>query len=410
MKSQYCKSWKLQARYGKFSDFAQNALDSHDLCQPEDDDFVRGGGKDSIRQSAEPILYRLGMTWEADVQKVYPIVGTLTWVWMKEVPFSHKGTIVTPTSDFHLVRDAVELSLTRWPILRTVGVEHSDTVRLLLALRAQRSYFDRVISVEPEVESAMALSELPIQTSQRLPGKLFDRLSFHAAIARVKSTGTIGIVFSANHAVYDAISIQSWATDLNGMIRSEPTVTRAPYKMFTDAYYLYQNAKPAEHARDYHRSLFKHNNISPNTLWPPDQDLVPLAAPMPKDSDGMDVAGTVERAKSCPSMKEALIKRGTHAAIIVNMAICLFNNLKTGQPYSIFSMLMAGRSWPFMNSDITAHLPDPNKIAGPTSTSLVNVTRFKSQETIAQLFTHEGRATPSESPSTCPAEHVVSAQ
>lgn len=63
---------------------------------------------------------------------------------MKEVPFHHRWTLTTSHS---------AISLRQWPVLRTVAVEYSEKLRLLVALRAHKRYFDLAISGLPDVES-----------------------------------------------------------------------------------------------------------------------------------------------------------------------------------------------------------------------------------------------------------------
>ena len=378
-------------------------LKLNELDRPSNDDFSPVMEKYHVRLCVQPVLRRLGLSWKNDVHEVYPVVGTSTWAWMKAMPFHHHGIVVTSTSDPKLVCEAVELCLTRWPIFRTVAVEYNRNLRLLVALRAQKSYFDRVISTHPEVESVEALRKLNIQVAPHSSGELFEGLCFYAVIARIRDTGTMGVLFAADHAVYDGRAVTSWMTDLGRIIRREPLVDRAPYKMFADAYYLYQNSELAEEAQSFHRRNFQQNGISYDALWPPGKDLVwvnlsgekshshdvaqQVDQPASKGASIVaNVAGDFTRVKSCPTMKEAYTKRGMHASMIVKMALCLFNSLQTGKEHAVFTMLASGRVWPFIPPDIAAHLPDPNNIAGPTMTSQINVTRVAGEETINQLF------------------------
>ena len=129
------------------------------------------------QRCTQPVLQTLGLSWEANLQEVYPIAGTSICSFMKEIAFHHKYTSV---SVCNRIRHVVELSLDRWPVFRSIVVEYSEDLRLLLALRADRAYFDRAISSQPEVESVRALfREVPIQKSTHVGGKLPDGLCFH---------------------------------------------------------------------------------------------------------------------------------------------------------------------------------------------------------------------------------------
>ena len=377
----------------------------HRLDQLANDVFVSGNSQHHVRRCVQPALHRLGLSWKDDVQEFYPVVGTMTWAWMKEVPFYHKGIIMTSVSDPGLVREALELCLSRWPIFRSLAVEYSENLRFLVALRAQRSFFDLAISNHSEVESVEALEELLIPMAPQTTGGVFQGLSFGAVIASVRSTGTIGVIFSANHAVYDGRSLQGWMVDLGRIIRSEPPVERAPYKLFADAYYFYQASELAKEAQEHCKGVLKHGQPLFDALWPSGKDLVRVRTTATghtsrltsiKESLDQSVAqntknaaqfaNTIEQTRSCPNMTDAYKNRGMRASTVVKMAICLFNCLQTGKAYAIFTVFTGGQTWPFIHQDIAAHLPSPDGIAGPTMTSQVNVTKVDYDETINQLF------------------------
>ncbi|KAL8784045.1 MAG: hypothetical protein Q9195_009195 [Heterodermia aff. obscurata] len=352
-------------------------------------------GTYQVRQCVQPVLHQLGFSWKNDVHEVYPVVGTAVWGLMKEAPFRHKGLIMTSASDANLVCEAVKLCLTRWPIFRTVAVEYSSSLRLLVALRAQKNYFDRVISIHPEVESVEALRGLNIRLNPHPKGEIYEGLPFNAVIARIKDTGTVGVLFMADHGTYDGRTLTSWATDLGRIIREEPAIDRAPYKMFANAYYTYQDSELAKEAQDFHRKTFQQGDNLSDALWPPGNDLVPLNPPekathkQPPSKGPRNFAkitNPIIHTKRHPTLKEAYTHRGLHASLIVKTAIILFNSLQTGAQHAIFNTVSSGRLWPFIPADLAAHLPNPHTIAGPTITTLCNVTRIADDETITQLL------------------------
>ena len=56
----------------------------------EDSDLPFEEERGRTRRLTEPVLQKLGLSWQTNVQEVYPIAGTLTWGCMKEVAFHHK--------------------------------------------------------------------------------------------------------------------------------------------------------------------------------------------------------------------------------------------------------------------------------------------------------------------------------
>ena len=383
---------------------SQEPRDAPAKGSSEDDDLPFEEERGYTRKCTQPVLQKLGLSWEANLQEVYPIAGTSIWSFMKEVAFHHKYTMVTSVSDCNQIRHAVELSLDRWPVFRSIVAEYSEDLRLLVALRADRAYFDRAVSSQSEVESVKALRELPIQRSTHVGGELPDGLSCHIVIARVKSTGTVGLLFCGHHAVYDNDTLQYWSKDLERIINGDLTGVLTPYKMFANMYYLYQDSKPARQARDYHKRHLQHG-ISLDALWPPGKDLLSWYGSTARQSSSpassglkrslndpgkvnpsMNVAGLAERVRHCPNMAMAYSARGVRTSIAVKMAVCLFNYRKTGHVHAVLTMLLAGRIWPFMDPDIAACLPDINTIAGPTLVYMANVTRIDPNEQVRQLY------------------------
>lgn len=359
---------------------------------PEHEDLPYEEESDRTRSHVEPILQRLGLDWSTDVQQVYPIVGTSTWYFMKEVPFQHKWTVATSLTSYDQIRQVVETSLSQWPILRAIAVEHSKEVRLLVALRAQESYFNLAISDLPEVEENDALGDADLPVTH-LKGSLPEGLLFRVGIAKMGKTGTFSLLITANHIVYDALSMQSWEEDLQRIIDGHGVVVRTPFELFANAYYLYQDSIPAKSARDYHKQLLQQKGIILKALWPAGDDLIAnrpnMARNSTEQSDDLRPkygAGIMERTVHCPNMRKMRASQTLSPVVLAKMAIGLFNTSMSKQPYAIFTTLMAGRAWPFMSSSLAQHLPNPIDIAGPTMTSVADVLRFDQQEEIGQLY------------------------
>ena len=370
---------------------------------PEQGDLNYEEESGSTRLYTKPKLVELGLDWDADVQEVFPIVGTSVWHWMKDIPFRHKWTIDTLSSSYDEVRQAVEASLSQWPVLRSVAVEYSEKVRLLVALRAHKPYFDLAISSLGQVKSREALGDVDIPTVQR-SGSFPKGLLFHVRIAKIAETGTYGLLIVANHAVYDEISIHLWAEDLQQIMIGNTVAARTPFRLFVDAYYVYQDSIPAKQAREYHKRQFEPNGTDRNALWPAGDGLVAKflvalsTAPQKQVAPNNDPslgdcllsengAGVLEKTLHCPNLLKPRCSHDLSPMIVTKMAVSLFNSWMTGQPHAILFMLMAGRVWPFMSSSIAEHLPSSYDIAGPTLTAGVDVIRIHRGEEVRQLYT-----------------------
>lgn len=79
-------------------------------------------------------------------------------------------------------------------------------------------------------------------------------------------------------------------------------------------------------------------------------------------------------------------QHGIKPPVLVRTAIALFNVIQTGHSHALFVMLMAGRTWPFMTSEIADHLPNPLHTAGPTMTAVTSLLRVDPQSTVQDLL------------------------
>ena len=354
------------------------------------------------QSNAEPTLRKLGLNWDRDVEEVFPIVGTSAWRFMNDIPFRHKWTMDTLLSSYDEVRQAVETSLSHWPVLRSIAVGYGERVRLLVALRARKPYFDLAISSLGEIKNREALGDIDVPVVQT-SGSFPEGLLFHIRIAKIAETGSFGLLIVANHVVYDHKSIESWADDLQQVMRGKIIAASTPFRLFVDTYFEYQDSLPAKQARDYHKRQFEQNGIDRKALWPAGDGLVaefliklstaiqkpvvPNSDPSPNDRMLLGYgAGVLEQTLHCPNLRKPRCSQNLSPMIVVKMAISIFNSCMTGQPHAILYMLMAGRAWPFMSSGIAEHMPSSYDIAGPTLTAGVDVVRIDKQEETGQLY------------------------
>lgn len=217
---------------------------------------------------ARPELDRLQMSWEADVEDVYPIIGTTSFTFMKEFPNPHKRVYITSVADAETLVAALKTACESWPVHRSIAVEYDPSTRLLVVLRATQRYFDRAISTHADVENEQALTEIAM-SGNHAASELPQGLMLRMVIAKLKSTNTMGLVTLFNHSIYDAVSVKSWAKDMKALIMGSTIARRIPHKAFAEAYYLYQTSLAAKMATDYHLKRLRGIGSMRNALWPP---------------------------------------------------------------------------------------------------------------------------------------------
>ena len=216
---------------------------------------------------AQPALDRLQMSWAADVEDVYPIIGIANFFFLKEPPNPHKRVYITSLSDPEKVIAGLKKSLESWSSLRSIAVEYDQATRLLVVLRATERYFDQAISTHADVDTEQALTEMSMSGNHAV-SELPRGLMFKIVVAYVKRTKTVGVVVLANHAIYDAYSINGWGKDVEALIVGSSIRRRIPHKVFAEAYYLHRTSLAAKLASDYHVNRFQGIGSMRHALWP----------------------------------------------------------------------------------------------------------------------------------------------
>ncbi len=348
------------------------------------------GQKVNTQELAQPALDRLQMSWAADVEDVYPIIGTSSFVFMKEFPNPHKLIFVTSFPDVERVIGALKTSLESWSIFRSIAVEYDQATRLIVVLRATQRYFDQAISIDTDVGNEHALTKIPMSATHAT-SELPRGLMFRIVVARLKSTSTVGVVVVANHAIFDVVSINRWAKDVEGLILGSPIGERIPHKAFAEAYYLYRTSLAAKLTADYHVNRLRGTGAMHHALWPPPQlvQSVPDRAAQPKNEGKAEAAEgggrnnpQIIRYRRLPNIK----RTGRKPSTILYAAIACFNASITGSKHAIFVIALAGREWPFIHDTLAQLLPDPMTIAGPTITASIATVNIDDAEHISQFL------------------------
>lgn len=349
-----------------------------------------GGNQGNTQELAQPALDRLQMSWAADVEDVYPIIGTTNFAFMKEFPNPHKFVYIISLSDVERIIGALKKSLESWLIFRSIAVEYDPATRLIVVLRATQRYFDQAISINADVEDEHALTKISM-SANHAASELPRGLMFRIVVACLKSTSAVGVVVVANHAIYDAVSITRWSKDVEGLILGSHIVERIPHKAFAEAYYLYRSSLAAKLAADYHVNRLKGIGAMHRALWPPPQSVqsVPNRAAQPNDegkAEAIEGGGRNNSQIIRHRSLQNIIRTGRKASTIIYAAIACFNASITGSKHAIFAMALAGREWPFIHDTLARFLPDPMMIAGPTLTGTIAIVDMDDAERISQFL------------------------
>lgn len=345
----------------------------------------------NTQRLAQLELNRLQMSWEADVEDVYPVIVPANFFFMKEFPNPHKRVYITSQADPETIIAALKTTLVEsWSIFRSVAVEYDHTIRLLVVLRATERYFDQAISIHPQVENEQALMEISI-SGNHAASELPRGLMFRVVVAKIESTKTVGVIVLINHAIGDAISNTTWDKDVEALILGNSVVKRIPHKAFAEAYYLHQTSLAAKLATDYHVKRLRGIGSMRYALWPPSQPVpnVPARAMMPNNKGNNEAVegGGYHNAQIVRDRKYPnLAAIGRKPSTLTIAAIATFSAFVTEGKHAVFAILLGGRQWPFTTNSLARLLPDPMTIAGPTIASTVMIVNIDDAEQISQFL------------------------
>ena len=351
------------------------------------------GDQKNTRQTqslAQPELNNLQMTWEADVEDAYPVALPAVFFLMKEFPNPHKRVYITSLADTETVVAAIRATLGCWSIMRSIAVEYDEKTRLLVVLRGTEQYFHQAISVRPDVENEQALTKTSI-SGNHAASELPRGLLLRVVVARVKNTGTVGVVILINHAIFDATSIKAWEKDLETFLQKETVPSKTPYKVFSEMYFLHQTSLAARLAIEYHVRRLRGIGSMQQAIWLPPQLFhnVSTRAGVPNNEGKMEaIEGGGEnnmqiiRYRRCHNIAAI----GRKPSTLTMAAIASLNTFLTGSSRAIFGLLLAGREWPFMNNSVARLLPSPYSVAGPTVSSTLIVVDVNDAEQVSPFL------------------------
>ena len=347
----------------------------------------RGHRTQSLAQSE---LNRLQMSWETDVEDVYPIVGGAWFYFLKEFPNLLKRVSTTSVTEPERLVAALKASLESWSILRSIAVEYDEATRLLIVLRATPRYFDQAISIHADVDDEQALKEISMPISH-VESELPQGLLFRVVVARVKSTGTVGMVIVRTHAIYDDVSLKVWERDLEALISGGSLTRMVPHKAFVETYYLHQTSLAARMATEYHVQRLRGIGSLHHALWPPPKsfDGLPVRAGVPNEKGMVDVTegGGQNDAKIVRSRRSpSFVATKSRTSTLTIAAVAIFNACVTGSEHAMFSTILRGREWPFLADSLAQLLPDPTSIAGPTLVSTLLLLKVNKGERVSHFL------------------------
>ena len=351
----------------------------------------------------QPKLQDLGLSWADDVEDVYPIVLPAMNVFAKGMPNPHKRIYTSSTADPNRLYEALVSSLKVWSIHRTIAVDSENGTSLLVVLRLSKRYLDQAITSNVEVEDYQTLIDEPMP-GNHTKGELPRGPMFRAVIAKVAKHNTTALLVMVNHAVMDGNSMILWQKDVAAHLSLGQIAPKVSHRLFSDIYHQYSKSSSAQDTVNFHLQRLRGIGALGNASWPPSNKLPSATGRFERilSPNENTVTGGIQQSEATKASPKTIlqcteIRRytslprlrgefGVSAPAVAKAAVAIFNCIQTNQNCALMSLLLSGRTWPFLHESLAKFLPSPKNIAGPTLSMAVDVVNVDWGESVIDML------------------------
>lgn len=179
---------------------------------------------------------------DKDVEDVFPVPGNGSVCSRKRRPSAWNLRLAMATSDIDVkvLRHALGISLSSWPLMRALYANYDDTVPLYLVMSSEnRQLMDRCIDIE--VITVEELKTLVLTAPSYV--RLLKPLS-RAVTAIIEDTKTVSVIIQIHHSIFDATSMKAWQEDFHNILYGEyecRSIEQTSCKLYADTSLLYRN-------------------------------------------------------------------------------------------------------------------------------------------------------------------------
>ncbi|KAL8957653.1 MAG: hypothetical protein Q9183_005999, partial [Haloplaca sp. 2 TL-2023] len=370
----------LDSRQGSSSHRSEPQAEPTRVGPPTLEDVVHARGDqtifDEVRQAAEEKLQILGLSWEQDVEEIFPMYDFLQ-AWRDNISIFFRIAFMTAKSTTDQLRTALETVLPVHGMLRTVLVRTPSTGQSWMMIRSSTRSFDLMIKDGGTLQTEEDLLTLDLSYRDATGSMDSKPLPmFYITVCFIESTQSAGLVVYGDHASYDAHSVLSlFAEDLSNVLSDPgtPLPSRPKYSLFANSYFNGRTSIPAQLSVAKMAAGVKGISSRDQGLWPK-ESFNSVNGPPDRHADHLLLKGTItpglagitKHIKLDMSTNKYLHEHKIPHIIALKAAIALYNTQQTGHPYAFFSNLQMTRSYPFVDKGVAAYLPDIMDMPGPT--------------------------------------------
>lgn len=360
------------------------------------------------QQSTNIVLKKIGLEWE-DVEDVFPMtdIQADNFEATRKMSSTVRICSMASTASVDKLQDALERSLSRWDMFRSIALKH-DATPLFVVVKASKKWYDTIITKCLDLETPQDLLDFRSSDPEKtnVHAKTGQPL-VHFILANVKSTGTAGIIMLVHHNTHDAISLAAFGEDIQQSLKGETlSQPRTPFKLFADMWHQYKTSVAAQIGATFHADRARGIGYLGNACWPRQRcqgwligddagyrptthssnDLLPRRLQVDDDGGQAGFVGITQIIRM-EHLVELKALHGISAPIVFKAACALLNSHLTGLPDVLFSNTQAGRQWPFMDDAVARYLPNPITLTGDTLFIVVNRINVDPQQNLIDFLT-----------------------
>lgn len=307
-----------------------------------------------------------------------------------------------------LLRSALAKCLARHSNFRTIVVpleDNTTTPRSMhVVVKVSDRLLDRIMEVSAPIESPEILQRM--LWSPHLPYANAGGQSLRFNIVPITGSDKPGVIMSAYHAVFDAMSASRFLEELDTFVAGgQPHIPQwIPYSTFAQVYHSGRDSNAALASEEYQMEKLRDLDNVEQCLWPPLRGpgllsgddrgwRYPDGTPgNPSERIGLPqrpgIPKGVVRMKQVdlPDLPVIKSERSIEAHVLAKAAVAIFNVEQTKQGQAIFSNAEAGRTWPFLDAATQNKMPNPMFVNGFCMGRASNIIKISPSEEAGVLL------------------------
>lgn len=373
---------------------------------PTSNDMIHAMGDEDVyshtKALCQQVLLPLKLSWN-DVEDVIPMQPTMKRMLERRRPQSsnHRHTWLCRGKTLEELEEALKKALAHHSTLLAMSIHYDSKTPMHLILRPSQTLFSQMFRYMPPVENAQELWRQSYNNQDDWaaePGPLF-----RATLSYVKQENCAGLVYVAQHSIYDAISLEMFMEDLDALLvdPKTPLMPRVPYKAWADSYYNLQHSETAQRSLIWQARRLKGISNHKKSRFPEqrapewfkgssDGWKLPNGIPGPsrKALDGGLTDGVLGTARHVKLHDAKLLKHlyAIELPQVAKAALAIVNVRRTKTNVALFGQHQAARAWPFLPDWQTKLLPDAMNVGGPTMQTTAVMVDVNSTYTVAKLI------------------------